>query len=800
MKHSIRKMKLITFLICCLFLTVQSRAQSIDSTLAVYSEQYAQERLYLHYDKSAYSAGETVWYKAYLMEGINAAEGSKTLYVDWVDDKGKVLKHNVHPIVEAVATGSFDVPQNFTAGAVHVQAYTKWMLNFDSALLYSKNIRILNNKPSASKVAPVISLQFFPEGGDMVAGVKNKIAFKAADQWGQPVKIRGVVQNSKGATIDSLKVVHDGMGYFMAMPLQGDVYTAKWKDAKGGEHTTPLPQIKPSGVTLQIALDGTKRIFTVGRPATVADNLKQLHLIGTMHQHLVFKANANLTETNSVSGTIPTAELPSGILTITLFDADWNAVAERITFVNNNEYSFPVEFNVEHWGLSKRARDEVQIVVPKGISANLSVSITDAGIERDSSDNIISRLLLTSELKGRVHNPQYYFMQNSEPVSEALDLVMLTNGWRRFKWEDVVKGKLPDINYAKDTGYLTLSGKVYGIMPNQLRDAGNIVMIVKASDSSSQILNAAVKADGTFNDPNLVFFDTLQIFYQFQKAKYLDGADVRFMNNRLPSLQYQSGKSAAFNYLFSDTAGLSRHLKLAMEMAEMKNMENAKILEAVTVQAKTKAPEQILDEKYTSGLFRGSDSYQFDLTNNPLSSGYTNIFSYLQGKVAGLQINANGGTPSLQWRGSTPMLYLNEMATDASMISSISVNDVAYIKVFRPPFIGGFGGGAGGAIAIYTKKGGEGQSGPGKGLATNKVSGYSPEKEFYSPNYGSFTKENEQRDLRTTLYWNPSLVTSAQQNTITLSFYNNDVSESFRVVVEGMTKDGKLTHLEQVME
>jgi hypothetical protein len=153
----------------------------------------------------------------------------------------------------------------------------------------------------------------------------------------------------------------------------------------------------------------------------------------------------------------------------------------------------------------------------------------------------------------------------------------------------------------------------------------------------------------------------------------------------------------------------------------------------------------------------------------------------------------------LDWRGGAPLLFLDEVQSDASFLSSISVNDVAYIKVFRPPFYGASGGSAG-AIAIYTRRGSDAASTPGKGLASNSVSAYSAIRQFYSPNYSSFSKTNEQKDLRTTLYWNPQVITTPLKNKAVISFYNNDVSKSFRVVIEGMSRDGRMVHIEQVME
>src|SRR5690606_26336 len=124
-------------------------------------------------------------------------------------------------------------------------------------------------------------------------------------------------------------------------------------------------------------------------------------------------------------------------------DNNWQPLAERITYINNEEYRFEPEITVQHWGLNKRARNEIEITIPDSLEANLSISITDMAIGGDSSGNIISQLLLSGDLKGKVYKPAHYFLNNSDTISQHLDLVMLTNGWRRFNWEDVAKGNFP---------------------------------------------------------------------------------------------------------------------------------------------------------------------------------------------------------------------------------------------------------------------------------------------------------------------------------------------------------------------
>ena len=674
------------------------------------------------------------------------------------------------------------------------------MLNFDSSFLYNKDIRILSKSAAGSFKNTVIpSLQFFPEGGDAIEGVSNKIAFQANDQWGRPEKIKGIVENNHGEKVDSLRILHDGMGFFFIFPKPGESFTAKWKDEKGTEHVSELPSIKQTGVSLQVAISGDKRNFLVSASPEIASTLGSLHLVGTMNQHEIFKLTKDISS-GSIKGIIPTVDLPSGILTITVFDSRWTPLAERITYVNNQEFLFKAEMNVEHWGLNKRARNEISITVPDSLPATFSVAVTDMNIDTDSSDNIISHLLLTGDLKGKVYNPSYYFSNNSDTMSQQLDLIMLTHGWRRFKWEDVVAGKFPQIIYPKDSSYLTLSGKLFGALPSQLRDAGNIILLLRQKKENNKMIFVPIQPNGTFTDPSVILFDSTSIYYQLPKSKGLGDASVQFMQNRLPPFSHNSPATGFFSNQNSDTTGNSRHIALSDEAARLAKLYNGKVLETVTIKAKTKSPTEVLDEKYTSGLFSGGDAYQFDLLNDPTALSALNIFTYLQGKVAGLQINASSNPPSLQWRGGTPQIYLDEVPADANMISSVSVSDIAYVKVLRPPFFGGAGGGANGAIAIYTRRGNDVKAEPGKGLNNNLVRGYTLMKEFYSPNYSSITNNDDKKDIRTTLYWNPLVITNHDNNKVTLTFYNNDISQAFRVVIEGMTNDGRLVHLENVME
>lgn len=772
-----------------LLFCISASAQQIDSTMNYYANNYGVEKIYIHYDKSAYVPGDTIWFKCYLLKDLLPAMNAKTLYMDWSDINGKLIYRTTSPIVDGTTFGQYAVPDSLKGNALHVKAYTKWMLNFDTSVIYNKNIHILSTKRSQAFVKIIPELGFFPEGGNIVAGLRNKIAFKANDQYGNPITIKGVIQNDQGF-VDSLKILHDGMGYFFITPKPGENYTAKWKDDKGAMHSTPLPATTNNGVALQIDNEKLRSFLVLSN----SEN-DSLHIMGTMFNQPVFKIFKRIMD-GKISGRIPTDNLPSGILTITVFNEQWQPLAERITFINNGDYLFQPGIDVQHWGLNKRAKNELEISVPDSLVANLSVSVTDAGIENDSSDNIISHLLLTSELKGKIFNPAFYFRNNDDSTNAFLDLVMLTNGWRRYNWGEMFSGKYPTIKFPADTTYRALSGKIFGATPTQLRNAGAIILIINQGKGNTQFTTVPVEGSGTFIDPNLIIFDTAKIYYQLPKVKDKD-ISVQFLQNTLPVLPYQQKAISASGN--GDTSGIGRHFQLSMDAKDELALYKGKVLQTVTIEKKTKSPIQVMDEKYTSGLFSGGDSYQFDMVNDPFAQSAYSIFNFLQGKVAGLQINTTTNPPTLDWRGGTPLIYLNEIQSSADMISNIPVSDIAYIKVMRPPFMGGSGGSSG-AIAVYTRRGGDQQVEKGKGLSSNTIIGYSPIKQFYSPDYERFDPMYERTDLRTTLLWKPEIMTQPGNNKVILKFFNNDVTHSFRVIIEGMTRDGRLAHVEKIME
>jgi len=775
----------------------------------VYANDFPQEKVHVHFDKNLYNPGETIWFKAYLFSGNLPSSLSKNFYTELSDGNGNIIEKKVAPLYEATASGSYDIPKDIKSNHLHFRAYTVWMMNFDTSFMYEKDIRIINKNADSSQKTSVTEtrfLQFFPEGGDIIGGLENNIAFKATDQYGIPVSIKGILRDASGKSIAEFNSLHDGMGKFLITPDKTDAFSAVWTDDKGIEHHTDLPAVKPSGVTLRVVPANKKVFFAIAR---TPDNIKEysrLSIIASMDQFVVYKAKINLTENFVSGGSIPTDQLPSGVLQVTLFNSNDLPIEERVVFVNNHDYELTPDITITAKSIVTRGRNELQVIIPDTLRSNFSIAITDAIADgvKPNDDNIISRLLLTGDIKGHVHNAYYYFSNTSDSLMQQLDLVMLTHGWRRFKWDDLANGKLPVIKY-KEQDYLSAKVEVFGVEASKIAPNEAINLIIKRKDSSTQMMQMPKLSGTKFGVTGLMFYDTATAFYQFNVNHNLsDQAAIVFTNGLYNGVR--KIKPMAFpNTVWSidDSALLKRNRLFVDGLTNNLQDQKIKTLAAVTIKAKTKSPSQILDEKYTSGLFSGGDAYSFDLGQDQASTAYPDIFTYLQGKVAGLTITSNPNGATLGWRGGKPTLFLNEMQIDASQLQNVPMSDIAMVKVFRP---GGstniLGGGGSGAIAVYTKKGSEGRSNNSdfKGLARARLIGYSAVKQFYSPDYAQNPDANPGVDVRSTLYWSPYILLDKTNKRATIQFYNNDISKRLRIVLEGINENGKLAHIEKILE
>lgn len=782
--------------------SVAQQKVSVDSMINLYGQYFPQEKMHLHMDKPMYNAGETIWFKSYIFSGIYPSKYSTNFYIEMINpNTGEVIARKMYPIFEGTSSGNIDIPLDFKLPAVIIRAYTPLMLNFDEEFLFTKKVKIISPNIPLTTEETVLppSISFLPEGGNLVAGLYNNVAFKAIDHFGDPITVMGEVKDSKGTVVAEFMPEHDGMGKFELNPVAGEKYTATWRDQNKKTHTTELPAVQPMGVNLKVGLIEDGIPFSLERTENATDNFKSLNVIAHFNQQVIFKAKVNLVATPTLSGKIPINNLPTGIVTITVFDNNWVAIAERIVFVNAEDYNFDVQVNPADKDLRKRGYNSLYVDVPFEPSANMSIAITDADATSTNpdDDNILSRLLLTGDLKGKIFSPYYYFLGNDEYMKAQVDLVMLTNGWRKYNWDVLTKGGFPEIKVPNEV-FLSLKATLSGLLPSQVPKEAMLNVFMILPDSSRQMFMMPYDKE-QFMEENLVFYDTVKLYYQFNKDQVLASrATVNFSTNTLrPGLKVDKD-SSWYVPLPLDTALINRNKYFANELAKAAS-DRSQVLQTVTVRANKKTRLDELDEEYANGMFRSGNAYQFDMENEMAVAGMQSIFQFLQGRVAGLQITAQGPNVSMSWRGQQPTVFLDEMQMDVSAIANIPVSDIAYVKVMRPPFFGAMGGGAGGAIAIYTKKGKSSQSDIPSNLMQAVLYGYNSKKEFYSPNYAEKSDEHLADDLRSTLYWNPYVLTDSNNKRVKIEFFNNDVTKKYRIILEGMTSEGKVARVEKIV-
>jgi hypothetical protein len=803
MKH-----RLITFFLLALSSLVMkaSHGQAIDSMINVYAEQSPKEKIHVHFDKTIYNKEETIWYKIYILDDQGLTQLSKNVYMEWFDQAGKLIRQHVAPLFQSTAKGSFDLPSDYTGSVIRMKVYTRWSLNDDPAFGFERDIVINNNetivKPSKTENNTLVNV--FPEGGELITGLNSLVAFKATDKFGKPVNIKGLLVNQLGKTLDTIKVRHDGMGSFRLMPKAGESYSLKWIDPAGNTGIIAIPVNPKEGITLSVTTNNEFANVKVERTANIPENFKRLNLLVHMNQVVLFKVSLNTADKPLLAANIPIEGLNTGILQFSLFSSDWLPMAERIVFVNNREHEFGAKIIPQLVTLTKKGKNVFDIFVADTTVTNMSVAVTDASLESSQANHTIySDFLLSSELKGKIHNPGYYLSSDSDSVTANLDLVMLTNGWRKFNWEKLKASIAPEIKYPVETDIIRVSGKVYGLKTVSANDL-MLNLIIQNKDSSKNFIFQPVTKEGLFQSENMFIFDTARIFYNFnQNQKLNELTQVQFDNGLLKaSAKMLELKDENMLNLWNDSVSLAKMNAFLQMQEDWKKRSSYKTLQEVIIKAKAKSNEQAIDERYASGLFAGGDAQVFDFLNDPAALGGIDIISYLQGRVAGLMINRSGASTTMSWRGATPDLYLDQMQVGADFIQSINVQDIAMVKVFRPPFFGSMGGGSGGAIAIYTKKGGDfkgDNSKSSKSMQSTLLVGYTRFKEFFNPQYEN-PAENNETDIRTTLYWNPYVITNKKSPRFKVQFFNNDISKRLQIVLEGVNADGKITRVVKILE
>ena len=769
--------------------------EKVKSNLNTFQIYYNPEKVYLHHDKPYYLAGEVIWLKAYVLDAasLKATSRSGVLYVDLLNEQNQKVDSLTLPIEEGEAFGDFALLDGLPEGAYRIAAYTNWMRNFGEEIFFQKEIYILNaqNVDTPKRAATPkgeIDLQFFPEGGDLIAGLHNEVAFKALDNKGYGAGVEGTVFDDEGKKILDFKDHFSGMGSFAFNPEASKRYFAKLTLKSGKVLDVQLPQVKEKGYSLHIdeVKDPENILVKINTNISEESNLL---LFGIAKDELIHSSKIKVNADRPFEVLLPKSDFPTGVARFTLSDPLGQAYAERVVFINH-----PAKEILEVFSERKvfNPREEVNLVISNNSNlalSHLSISVTaEEMVQRpEYQENIQSYLLLSSDLKGNIESPAYYFESTDIKRQQALRHLMMTQGWRRFGWKSLVAGDFPLMRHPNEMD-LNISGRL-------VRENGNPVakgeVLLYLKDKYTTFMLTETNNEGDFSFRGFFYKGNIPIVVQGSDSRgRTDNVVVEMLTKgytpllkdnllRLPSQFSAQVPSNYVNQTEQYFQGIETEV-WGMELGEL-------LLQEVVVEGSADVYEPFKLHTRADAVI-----YREQLPIAP--SG--NVLEILQGRVAGLQVTRtemNEFRAVIRGQG-TPLYLWDGIPISESSLQSINQFDINRIEILKSIGAAGIYGGraSGGVIAFFSETGaGTEEVDPesGQHITVHQAPGYTRTRQFYSPAYQA-SGYYELPDLRSTVYWNPT-VTVRPNSKNEISFFTGDLTGIYRVRVEGISKDGQ---------
>lgn len=810
-------MKKIFSLLCTLHMTVTlSHAQKMDSTLLrfrqfaqniyTFNRLYPQEKVWLHCDNTAYFQGDTIWFAAYVTsaETLKPADDlSKVLYVELLNEIGEVVStqrlqikngrcHGQIPLnteldpkfinlkteyafyPKSPKTGNHII--HLPSGYYEVRAYTRAMLNWGTDICFSrifpvfdtpqregdysqltmknKEERINHLRPKAQK-GNRINVNFYPEGGHLTNNLPCRMAFKVTGREGGPIEAK-VLLLANNTPLTESQTIHDGMGYVNFTPLEGVKYELRVRNK-----TFDLPQTKTEGVMLSVNT-ATKDSVSIMIAGSKTLRNKRLGITITCRGKLTHFKVHTITDYNQTKEltSIHINELETGVNQVTLFDEDGQIYAERLFFVRPTYSQILQVSEIDTTMIN--AFSKVVLHISSNLSKDsipCSVSIRDntAEISTTYTDNLQTYLLLTSDLKGYIHHPEFYFEADDSLHRTAIDLLMMTQGWRRYEWK-----QLSGVKEFKPTHFIeermTLKGKITHPQKKELGIEGvKVAAVVSDNKKIEQSGQSSTNNNGDF----------AFLFKPFTGTRKLS-LNITDYNGRLQDTRILLDRHFSpvpRKYLLQETKVLMSPSKretnniftfTAQNVLEDVNInKNRKRMEQFTIHNITKKREEALDKGIKS-------------------DDYMSVKGYINSMYSSLEYPIFWG-----WHvGDSHDEYQELISNPTMSIENYRLEFVDYIVVYKnpqahlhikwnkmPPILNE----KRRTIIVWAYKKPKKIS----GLRTTHIDGYSYVADYYHPQYNREIIPGE-ADYRRTLYWNPCLKLD-NEGKATVTFYNNGV-------------------------
>ena len=873
--------------------TMQEQAQAIlmqGARINHFNRLCPQEKVYLHFDNTAYFQGETIWFSAHVTKATEGTVAdSKVLYVELLSPTGVVLRQQKLQVIDGRCHGSLPLVDasvaeanakrgmlSYPSGYYEVRAYTRAMLNFDSQGCFSRVFPVYKAPEKEGDYAnpqmdiykgsgierpetperTALTIDLLPEGGHLILGVPNRIAFKATGQDGLGVDVDSLTL-ADGTPLP-LTPQHRGMGSFLYTPTERTMKVKAYSAGKSYSLTLPKGETEGYALRLTPRVDRTLQI-AIATPKPEADRLLGYTLV---HQGKCALIDTLTMRERTFSRIIPTHKLPTGVYQFALFDAGGTLYATRMFFVNNGLAAAPVTVTTHKSSYGPFEQVKLRLQVHEEGNHHLSLAVRDAAdYGTGGTDDLRSYMLLSSELKGYIENPTYYFEADDEEHRMALDRLMLTQGWSRYDWQQM-SGATPFgiKHYTEDA--LVLDG--WALHPRKDEPMEGIEVAVKLySPDRKQVQEMRVTTDERgYWGLNLQDFEgewDLSLQTYDEEGKPIESR-LRLERASAPDVvAYEVGETQLQHHLEASSQGQSeedeKELKpqsitdksIVLDQVEVEGRR--RYIDYLTFQAfdAIKDTELMIDKgEYTYTVadylkdkgydisYSDGESYEQFLNNGGIVPEATASVNQMGTNISGLMeeqstpsVNMDMRSSYIGWlirkstiNGYRTLWYIKEGNNNSTTPSfhpgfDIDIADVKSIIVYDSPhsytgnieLVNEFGTeliqlaqnpqppfpSGMYVVEIHLHPGRKSRVAWNKNTRQTTFDGYSPKLEFYAPEYPNGPIEGD-ADYRRTIYWNPELKTN-RLGIVDVKFYNNSYSRSLNVSVEGMTDSGVfITH------
>jgi TonB-dependent SusC/RagA subfamily outer membrane receptor len=748
---------------------------------------FSNEKIYLHTDRNIYSSREDIWFKIYLLDGKSHVPlaGVNDVYVDLVNSEGEILIHKPFFIDNGTGNGNFTIGDTLESGVYSIYAYTNYMQNFGFESFFEKKITISQIQVKSTGIKeesqPGVSLQFMPEGGYLSNNITNTLAFKITSEKGKGVNMKGTIMDQSGQSIRSFNSTHLGMGKINFTPQPEKQYYAVLEEYPSQTFQLPpsynKPQLKYLGVR-----DSNVR-FMLSDQSTSQDEKRYYIAIkakGSLNFYLTIKFY-----TSFILIEIPEDDIQSGLNQAILFDKDFVPLAERLFYLPGAPRA-DLNIQLAREIFKPREKTEVRLklldqeeISLGGSFSMAAVNLDQIGVNDIPLENIVSYLELSSEIRGPIENPGYYFSEPNDSVKENLDLLLLSQGWTKYIWDEQFVASLPKFRYQREVGF-TIAGHAQKLFGKSGLQEGKITLTVP---EASVVTETTTDSNGYFHFDNIPLFDSTEFFIRSRdkrnrkNSRLIDAnlivtppyifPELKFPNPDMKALESYN-KNASSRYVSNSYFDFDKSTIL---------------IEEVTI-VKEKEPEEDGNLRLYS---EADDVVDMDDYKTLV---YTDFFTFVQGmslpgvSVVGDEIYIrNADRPAL--------IILDGMVLDNARARAIVMQDVDKIEVLKDVSAVAYGvRGANGVVVIYTKRGEIIYHDPPTfDVIVKSIEGYAKAKEFYMPDYDNPESDPPGIDHRATVFWAPFLSPDTT-GICTVSFHNSDDVGKVAIIVEGILSNG----------